>query len=182
VAEQKKQFGGFKFGAAFFGWLTAVGSIVILSILIAALGAAIGFDVFSSTTEAAEAVTDNATAIAITGAIVVLVIVFVGYFAGGYVAGRMARFDGFKQGVAVWLWGVAIAIVLAIVGLIAGDQISLPTEASGVPTIPLRAEEMTTASIISAVATLIVAFIGAVLGGLAGMRFHRKVDRAGLDH
>lgn len=38
------------------------------------------------------------------GIIVLGVIVLVAYYCGGYVAGRMARFDGMKQGLAVWLW------------------------------------------------------------------------------
>jgi len=31
------------------------------------------------------------------------------------------------------------------------------------------------------VIALVAALVGAILGGLAGMRFHRKVDRAGLE-
>jgi hypothetical protein len=32
------------------------------------------------------------------------------------------------------------------------------------------------------VAAVVTALVGSVLGGLAGMRFHRKVDKAGLGH
>ena len=54
--------------------------------------------------EAADAAADNAGTVGIVGAIIVAVVLLVSYYAGGYVAGRMARFDGAKQGLAVWLW------------------------------------------------------------------------------
>ena len=38
------------------------------------------------------------------------------------------------------------------------------------------------AGLIAAGAVLAASLIGALLGGLAGMRFHRKVDRTGLGH
>lgn len=40
---------------------------------------------------------------------------------------------------------------------------------------------LTGAGIITALFVLAVSLIGAVFGGLAGMRFHRKVDRTSLD-
>lgn len=42
LAREKEQFGGMKFGSAFFGWLTATGTTVILSAVLAATGTAIG--------------------------------------------------------------------------------------------------------------------------------------------
>ena len=47
---------------------------------------------------------------------------FVAYYCGGYVAGRMARFNGVKQGVAVWVWAVVIAVAVAVLAAVAGDQ------------------------------------------------------------
>jgi hypothetical protein len=47
---------------------------------------------------------------------VLLVLLLISYFAGGYVAGRMARFDGAKQGIAVWLWALIVAVIVAILG------------------------------------------------------------------
>jgi hypothetical protein len=39
---------------------------------------------------------------------------------------------------------------------------------------------LTTGGIIVAVGVVVVSLVGALLGGLAGMRYHRRVDRAGL--
>lgn len=101
-------------------------------------------------------------------------------FGGGYVAGRMARFDGVKQGVAVWLWALVIAVLVAVLGFVAGDQFNILGQLNSFPRLPVNEGDLTTGGIIALVAVAVVSLIGAILGGLAGMRFHRMVDRAGL--
>ena len=113
-------------------------------------------------------------------AIVVLAILFVAYYCGGYVAGRMARFSGAKQGLAVWLWAIVIAILAAILGAIVGSQFNFLAGINTFPRIPTSAEELSTAGIITAILAAAVSLGAAILGGIAGMRFHRRVDRAGL--
>jgi hypothetical protein len=174
--QQRAQFGGFKFGSALFGWLTATGTAVILTALVAASGAAVGLG--SRVDELADANVSGATAtMGWVGALALLVVLFVSYCAGGYVAGRMARFDGAKQGFAVWLWAVVIAIVVAVVSLLAGSQFNVLAAVNSFPRIPVNEGDLTAATAITAVLLAIVSLIGAVLGGLAGMRFHRRVDR-----
>ncbi|WP_434016345.1 hypothetical protein [Ornithinimicrobium sp.] len=179
VGREKDEHGGIKFGAAFFGWLTATGMAVLLTALLTAVGTAIGL---SSTTvdQATDSATQQAGTVGIVGGIVLLVILFIAYFCGGYVAGRMARFNGAKQGLAVWLWALFIAIVLAVVGLVAGSQYDILAQLNSFPRIPVNEGDLTTGGIIAAVAIALVTLIAAILGGLAGMRFHRKVDKAGL--
>jgi hypothetical protein len=41
-------------------------------------------------------------------------------------------------------------------------------------------ETATTTGILTALGAAAVTLVGAILGGLAGMRYHRKVDRVGL--
>ncbi len=108
------------------------------------------------------------------------VILLVAYFCGGYVAGRMARFDGVKQGVAVWLWAIIIAVILAIVTAVAGAQFNILGNLNSFPRIPINEGALTAGSIITAVIAALVALAGAILGGLTGMRYHRRVDKAGL--
>lgn len=177
---EEDAFGGMKFGAAFFGWLTAVGTTVLLAALAAAIGSAVGFSTDTTADQAAADATDNAQAISIGGGIVLLVILLIAYFCGGYVAGRMARFDGVKQGIAVWLWAVVIAVVVTVLALVAGDRFNVLAQLDSLPQIPVSADDLTTTGIVSLIAVALVTLIGAILGGLAGMRFHRKVDRAGL--
>jgi hypothetical protein len=130
--------------------------------------------------QVAEQATESATTVGIVGAIVLGLIVLIAYFCGGYVAGRMARFDGAKQGVAVWLWAIAVAIVLALVGLVAGSQFDLLGQLSALAGVPVDPGSLTTGGVITVVVAALLALVAAVLGGLVGMRYHRKIDRYGL--
>ncbi|MBG6216260.1 uncharacterized protein YacL [Arthrobacter sp. CAN_A6] len=182
VAAEKERFGGIKIGSAFFGWLTAIGLTVILSAIATAIGAGVGAANTSSANEAANQATENAETIGIVSGIVLAVILLISYYCGGYVAGRMARFDGAKQGVAVWLWGIIIAIILAILATVAGDQFNVLSSIGGAPSIPVDGSLLTTSGFIALAIAVLVPLIGAILGGKAGMHFHRKVDQVGIDH
>jgi amino acid transporter len=177
VSRERETFGGIKFGSAFFGWLAATGTAVILTALVAATGAAIGLSADDAQRNLDE---QDATTIGIVGAIALIVVLLISYFCGGYVAGRMARFDGLKQGLAVWIWAVVIAVVVAIVGAIAGSQFNVLANLNSFPRIPINEGAVTAGGIITAVILAVASLVGALLGGVAGMRFHRKVDRAGL--
>jgi hypothetical protein len=178
---QKETFGGMKFGAAFFGWLTATGMAVLLTALVAAIGAAFGLSTDTSLSEATNQASQDPQTAGITSAIILLVILLLAYYCGGYVAGRMARFNGAKQGVAVWLWAIIIAVVVAILGLIFGSQFDILANLNSFPRLPLNEGTLTTTGIIAVVVALLAALIGAVLGGLAGMRYHRRIDRTDYD-
>lgn len=184
VNREKNAHGGVKIGSAFFGWLTATGTAVLLTTLLAATGTAIGVASSGDLSQAVAGAQDNASqsaaTIGIAGGIAILVVLLVAYFCGGYVAGRMARFNGVKQGIAVWAWAIVIAIVVAIAAAVAGNKFDVLGQLNSFPRIPIDSGSLTTGSIIALVAAVIVALVGAILGGLAGMRFHRRVDRAGL--
>ncbi|CCH89442.1 conserved membrane protein of unknown function [Modestobacter italicus] len=176
VDAQHQRFGGIKWGAAFFGWLSANGLAVLLIALVSAAGVAIGL---TQGVPSADEATANAGGIGLGGGIALLVVLFLAYLAGGYVAGRMSRFDGARQGVAVWLIGLLVVVVLAVVGAVAGAEYNVLSQLN-LPRIPVDEGTATTAGIIALVAVLVVTLIGAVLGGKLGERFHRKVDRAGF--
>ncbi len=175
---EKEHFGGMKFGSAFFGWLTATGMFVLLSALVGALAALFGAGSNLSATDLASG-SGEAQTTGITAAVVLGVILLVSYFAGGYVAGRMARFSGVKQGVAVWLWAIIVAVVLTIIGVIIGNQANVTErfQGLGVPS----AQDLTGPGLIGLLVVAAVALLGAILGGLAGMRYHRKIDRTDFD-
>jgi len=181
VEREKEQFGGVKLGSAFFGWLTATGMAVLLTALLAAAGAAIGVATNTDLDDVAnEADQLSNETIGLIGGIALLVILLIAYYCGGYVAGRMARFNGMRQGVAVWLWAVVIAVVVAVIAAIAGNEYDNLAQLNAFPRIALTEGDLTTGGIIASVAVALTALIGAILGGLAGMRYHRNVDRAGL--
>ncbi|MFQ1003098.1 hypothetical protein [Modestobacter sp. SSW1-42] len=178
VAAQKERFGGISWGAAFFGWLSANGMAVLLIALLSAGGLAFGLaDQVASVDQAADSATSG---IGLGAGIALLVALFLAYLAGGYVAGRMARFDGARQGVAVWVIGLVVVVLLALAGLLFGSQYNVLAQLD-LPRIPIDEGTATTAGLIALGAVLLATLIGAVLGGLLGTRYHRKVDRVGYD-
>lgn len=179
LAREKEQFGGIKVGSAFFGWLAATGTAVLLTALVAAGGIAVGLATNTDVGKAVNQASSDQT-VGLAGIIVLLVILFVAYYCGGYVAGRMARFNGARQGLMVWLWAVIAAVLVALLAMIAGERFNILANLNSFPRIPVNEGQVTTTGIIAAIVVAVVALIGAVLGGLAGMHFHRKVDRAGF--
>ena len=113
-----EQFGGANWGAAFFGWLVAVGITVLLSSVIAAVATAVE----STTSLTMDDAQREAGAIGLGTAIAVLCVMLIAYYTGGYVAGRMSRFDGGRQGVAVWAIGLVVTLIAVAVGAVLGDQ------------------------------------------------------------
>ncbi|HET7761121.1 MAG TPA: hypothetical protein VFL46_02095 [Phycicoccus sp.] len=180
LATEREHFGGVKVGAAFFGWLTATGLAVLLTAALAAAGTAVGLSNGTTPDQVAADAANSPQSVGLLGAVALGVVVFVAYYCGGYVAGRMARFDGARQGVAVWLWAVLVAIVVGVLGALAGARFDVLASVDVFPRVPLGEGELTTAGIVAAVVVLVTSLVGAVLGGLAGMRFHRRVDRVGL--
>ncbi|WP_461164299.1 YrzE family protein [Arthrobacter sp. R4-81] len=179
VAREKEAFGGIKIGSAFFGWLTATGMAVLLTALVAAAGTAVGLATNTNVNEAVNQAASDQT-VGIVGIIVLLVVLFLSYYSGGYVAGRMARFNGGKQGLMVWFWAVIVAVLVALLGMIAGERFNILANLNSFPRIPVNEGQLSTTGIIAAIVVAAVALVGAVLGGMAGMHFHRKVDKAGF--
>ena len=175
---EEEAFGGIKIFCAFFGWLTATGMAVLLTALVAALGAGIGL--VSDASEVVDAAGASTEEIGWAGVVLVLVVVGLSYYAGGYVAGRMARFDGIRQGVAVFGWSVVAAVVIAVLSAVAGAKYDVLDQVNSFPRIPSDLGDLTLQAGVVLVGVVVVAAVGAALGGLAGMHFHRRVDRAGL--
>ena len=180
VAREKEEHGGVKIGSAFFGFLTAVGVGVLLTALLTAAGTAVGVATGTKVGEITSTASKSTSTIGIVGGIVLLLIVFLAYYCGGYVASRMARFDGIKQGIAVWVWALAVAVLLAILGAVAGNEYNILSQLNSFPRIPVSEGDLTTGGIVALVAVLAASLLGAIVGGLAGMRFHRRVDKTGL--
>ncbi len=172
---QRDEYGGFNLGAAFFGWLVAVGIAVLLTALLSAAGAAIGLTELSE--GEAEA---NAETISIVGGILLIAVLAVSYYAGGYVAGRMSRFDGGRQGLGVWLLGLVATVALAVLGAIAGSEYNLFSQLN-LPRIPIDEGSLAGGAAVALVLVLIATALAAISGGKVGERYHRKVDRAGFE-
>jgi hypothetical protein len=177
VARQEERFGGIKIGSAFFGCLTAAAMIILLGALALAAGRAgllPGTDPVSDSTKASSPFSGMA------GLILLFLVPFLAFVSGGYVAGRMARFNGVGQGLMVWLWAVIAAAGLASVAVVGGGQSHPLNMVSDLLGVPVHEGLLRTSSLVAAIAVAALALLGAVLGGLAGVHYHRKVDRAGF--
>jgi amino acid transporter len=170
---QREEYGGLSWGSAFFGWLVAVGVSALLIAILSAAGAAIGL-----TETSADEAASSAETVGIVGGIVLLAILMLAYYAGGYVAGRMARFNGPRQGVATWLIGLIVTVVLAVAGVLLGAEYNVLSSLN-LPRIPVDEGSLTTGGLIALAAVLVGTLLAAVAGGKAGTHYHRKVDRVG---
>jgi len=166
---QHEKFGGFNWGAAFFGWLVAVGIAVLLTAILSAAGTAVGLTETSGS--------DAAGTIGLAGGIALLVVLVLAYFAGGYVGGRLSRFDGGRQGFGVWLFGLIVTIALAVAGVVFGSKYNV-LEQLNLPRIPVDEGTLATGGLIALAALVLGTLLAAILGGKTGERYHKKVDRA----
>jgi len=171
---QRERFGGFSWGADFFGWLTAAGLTAILTGIASAAGAALALNEVGQRVSGGEAET-----IGLSGGIALLVILALAFFCGGYVAGRMARFDGARQGIGVWIVGIVVALLVAALAAIAGSEFNV-LESLNLPRIPVDQGSLTTGGLVALAAGLVVTLLAAIAGGKLGERFHTKVDRVGV--
>ncbi|MFE4228799.1 hypothetical protein ACFRJ8_13020 [Arthrobacter sp. NPDC056886] len=174
VAREEERFGGIKFGSAFFGWLVSTAMAVLLVALVAAAGRAGLLPATDPLSRAGQTSSGGG----MTGMIVLLSLQLLAYFSGGYVAGRMARFNGVGQGLMVWLWGVIGAVAAALLAIL--GQSNVLTTINSYLRLPLVEGPLRLEGIIAAIAVAATALIGAVLGGLTGVHYHRRVDRAGF--
>ena len=168
VDVQRSEFGGTNWGAAFFGWLSATGLAVLLVALVSAADVALGL------TEGA-----SAEAIGLRGAVALLVVLFLSYLAGGYVAGRMSRFSGARQGLAVWLVGLVVVLLVSAAAAALGSEYNVLARLE-LPRIPVGEGTATTTGLMTLAAAAAASLVGALLGGALGTHYHRKVDRAGF--
>jgi hypothetical protein len=173
-ARQRDEYGGINWGAAFFGWLVAVGLGSLLVGIVAAAGAAVGLTEVSG----AEA-EQNAETIGLGGAIVLIAVLMIAYYCGGYVAGRMSRFDGARQGFGAWLFGIAVTLLLALAAVILGSEYNV-LERLNLPSLPVGESTLTTGGAIALAAIVLGTLLAAIVGGKAGERYHRKIDRVGF--
>ena len=174
IERQRERFGGVKVGSAFFGWLIAAATFVMLMGIVTVVGVVLGLDVRNPTIFARELPLDLAT-VGWISAGALLVILFVAAYCGGYVAGRMARFSGVAQGIAVWAWGIAMGVVAVAVGYALG-RFDVPAGQAALARVPLPEEALTVAGVVAAVVVAAVTLGGAIAGGVVGVRYHRRVD------
>jgi hypothetical protein len=172
----RDMYGGVDWLASFLGFVFA---IVIASVFSAVAGLVLvplGFPPEISGGELGASV--------LTGLAVVGVLIFLTYFFGGYVAGRLARFDGGRNGAMVLAWTFIVALILALVALVFAGFLpdvaaeSIRNLAQGTASAVGSLAGAGVAGIVVAVAALLLALLGGFFGGRLGSRYHAEIDRA----
>lgn len=111
---------------------------------------------------------------AVPVAVALSVLIFFAYLVGGYAAGRMARFAGAKQGIAVWLWQI-MALILGSLATFLTPQL-FQNGAASLSLQKLIAGDFAN-GLLAVLLVLALSFLGAILGGLLGRLYHRRVDK-----
>lgn len=168
---ERPAYKGFKFGAAFFGWLIMLSMVVLLTAVVTGAGYGAGY-VLDYTRADAE---QQAGTAAITAAAVLVLTLSLAFYIGGYVAGRLARFDGARQGFGVWMITLLLLAVAAGVGAYANSQYDLVGRVDR-PDVPLSNDVLLTGSLFTAAALVFLPLLAALLGGKQGQRYHDKID------
>jgi hypothetical protein len=120
----------------------------------------------------------------ITGLALLGVLIFLTFFFGGYVAGRLARFDGGRNGAMVLVWMFIVVVILALAAAIFSGFLpaGMAEEiANLVDRVVSTAGNLASAGIVglvTAAAALLLALLGGSLGGRMGSRYHTEIDRA----
>jgi len=170
----QERYGGFSFAGAFFGWLVAIALTVLLAGIVGA-GATAAGRTLSLTRSQAE---QQAETVGLASAVALLVSLFIAYFAGGYVAGRMSRFDGGRQGLGVWMLGLLVMILVAVLGAVFGTTEYDVFQRVGLPSSPVATDTLTVGGVATLVAVVLGTLTFAILGGKAGQRYHAGIERA----
>lgn len=175
LARQREEFGGLQLVPGFFGWLSAMALTWLLLALAGLAAAALGLRLVDGVGGVVDELAAGSVT-AWTGAAALGLVEFLAFLGGGYAAGRMARFSGARQGVSVWLWSLFGRSVATVAGLVWADTVGLaPVGVSAQALIG----DLLVPGLLAVLAVLVVDLLAAVLGGLWGVRYHRRVDRWG---
>ena len=161
----RERFGGIDIPASLVGMLTALSTVLILAGLVGAAFGVVGYQT------GLEQDAQNLSNGSLIGGVAIL---FVAYLIGGWAAGRIARYDGARNGFATGVWTLIFGAILAALGAWAGSEydvfqnVELPQW--------FDSDAFTTTAIASGIGAIAAMFAGGILGGLWGERYHRRAD------
>jgi hypothetical protein len=167
----RERFGGVDLPATLAGALVAVATTVLVGGLVGAGVSGFGYQ-WGVEVDGIE------QELSVGGMIAGVLVLFVAFLAGGWTAGRMARFDGGRNGLLSAVWVLVLAAVLGGLGAWLGSKydvfsnVDLPQWFSG--------DALTAAAIASGIASGVAMLVGGLLGGRLGERYNRRADAAML--
>lgn len=176
-AERENQlvarYGGIHWGADFIGFAVALFFTMVFFGIVGAIVGTVGYQMGAPVPKIGGPITATTQNLGLAGLIGGLIAIFLAYLIGGYTAGRMVRFSGVQNGVAVVIWTVIVAIILGILGAALGSRFNVGSQVN----LHINTTTLTAAGVISLLVTLLVMLLGAALGGHLGANYHRAIDR-----
>jgi CBS domain containing-hemolysin-like protein len=169
VRAARQTFGGLDLPATLVGTLTALAVLILLGGLVGAAIGAVGYQT---------GVKGAAEEISIASLIGGLIVLFIAFLVGGWAAGRMARYDGARNGLVTAVWAIVLAAVLSALAALFGAQYDVFRNVE-LPQFFTR-DALTLGGIVSALVAIAVMLVAGLLGGKWGERYHRRVDAAVL--
>jgi ABC-type transport system involved in cytochrome c biogenesis permease subunit len=171
IAAARDRFGGIDLPASLVGMLTAIAMLVLLGGVVGAAVGAIGYQTGLRG--------DNVEDISIASLIGGLVVIAIAYLVGGWTAGRIARYDGARNGLMTGVWTIVLAGALSALATWFGSEYDVFANVD----LPqwFDRDALTTAALLSGAAAVATMLVAGVLGGLWGVRYHRLADQTILE-
>lgn len=163
ATEARRRYGGLDLPATLAGTVAALGTTVLVGGLVAGAGT-VGYQLGLEGKEE----------LSVGGLVGGLVTLVFGFLVGGWVAGRMARYDGGRNGIMTAVWFLLLAAATAALGAWVGksynafERLQLPQWFS--------ANARSAAAVATGVLALAVMVFASWVGGRAGSRYHRRPD------
>ncbi len=172
----RDMYGGVDWLASFLGFVFTLVAAAVFSLIAGLVLVPLGFPPQLGGGEIGAAV--------ITGLALLGLLIFLAFFFGGYVAGRLARFDGGRNGAMLLVWCFIAVLVLALAAGVFSGFLP-PGLSAGVGNLLDGASAMAgdlaaagAVGIAVAVGALLLALLGGFLGGRLGSRYHAEIDRS----
>jgi len=171
IAAARDRFGGIDLPASLVGMLTAIAVLILLGGIVGAAIGAIGYQTGLSG--------DNVEDISLASLIGGLVVIAIAYLVGGWTAGRIARYDGARNGLMTGVWTIVLAGALSALAAWFGSEYDVFANVQ----LPqwFDRDALTSAALASGLGAVATMLIAGLLGGLWGARYHRLADQTLLD-
>ena len=168
----REVYGGVDWLASFVGCVLAIVCGAVLLALLGLVLAPLGFTLNLGGREVGAAI--------ITGLVIVGLALFLAFFCGGYVAGRLARYDGGRNGAMTVAWGLALTLLAAAVGsFLPGPFFEVLQEFVQSSVLPAVGSltELGLAGAGIVLGALLLELLGGFLGGRFGARYHTRINQ-----
>lgn len=163
--------GGVAFGPILTGVVVAFGAMFLMLALVGGVLA---------TTGVASDLESNAVEAGLGAGMALVVAQFLSYLWGGYTAGRMGRGAGALNGLLVPLVAIVVAVIVGAIATGLGESANLNLPFT-VNRLPLESDLLVDWGVAIGIASLVAMFLGGLIGGALGERWHTRLERRVYD-